>query len=40
MVSQSPSLGNRIQVKMRITINLDALKTYLVQNLVTRKFGL
>lgn len=40
MVSNSPSFGNRTQVKMRITVNLGSLKSYLVQNSITRKFGL
>ena len=40
IISQSPSRENRINVKMRITINLGALKTYLIQNSITRKFGL
>lgn len=40
MVSNSPSFGGRTQVKMRITINLGSLKSYLVQNNITRKFGL
>lgn len=40
IISQSPSPGGRIQVKMRITINLGNLKMYLIQNSIIRKFGL
>ncbi len=40
LISQSPSMGNRTHVKMRITINLGALKSYLIQNSIIRKFGL
>lgn len=40
LISQSPTKGNRTQVKMRITINLGALKSYLIQNSIIRKFGL